>query len=148
VTSDTPREARWTTSRQLFEFLGEKGKNWRKHCHKYGACKQPVYFVRDGWYNNVYVPGYQAKHEGKGHGKGHKDDRIPLPHGAAHRKATAGDHPAVRISLRWARGQRRALKEQAVVNRRTLIRNRSPLTAWGRCSSPTESFVPAAVVWA
>jgi len=59
VTSDTPREARWTTSRQLFEFLSEKGKNWRKHCHKHGACKQPVYFVRDGWYNNVYVPGYQ-----------------------------------------------------------------------------------------
>ena len=49
-------------------------KNWRKHCQKYDACNQPVYFVREDWYNNVYVPGYQAKHQGKGHGKGHKDD--------------------------------------------------------------------------
>ena len=31
--------------------------------------------MREEWYNNVYVPGYQAKHQGKGHhGKGHKDD--------------------------------------------------------------------------
>ena len=49
-------------------------KKWRKHCGKYNACNQPVYFVREDWYNNVYVPGYQAKHQGKGHGKGHKDD--------------------------------------------------------------------------
>ena len=49
-------------------------KNWRKHCGKYNACNQPVYFVREDWYNNVYVPSYQAKHQGKGHGKVHKDD--------------------------------------------------------------------------
>ena len=50
-------------------------KKWRKHCGKYNACNHPVYFVREDWYNNVYVPGYQAKHQGKGHhGKGHKDD--------------------------------------------------------------------------
>ena len=53
-------------------------KNWRKHCQKYDACNQPVYFVRDDWYNNVYVPRYREEHEGerhaKGHGKGHKDD--------------------------------------------------------------------------
>ena len=51
-------------------------KNWRKHCHKYNACNQPAYFVREEWYNNVYVPDYQVKHQGKGHGKGHKDDSI------------------------------------------------------------------------
>src|SRR5262245_58384345 len=27
-------------------------KNWRKHCHKYNACNQPVYFVHEDWYNN------------------------------------------------------------------------------------------------
>jgi hypothetical protein len=56
-------------------------KNWRKHCHKYNACGQPVYFVQDKWYNDVYVPHYR-NHEGerhgkgheKGHGKGHKED--------------------------------------------------------------------------
>jgi hypothetical protein len=55
-------------------------KNWRKHCGKYNACGQPVYFVQENWYNNVYVPRYRAssesqgKHQGKGHGKGHKND--------------------------------------------------------------------------
>jgi hypothetical protein len=55
-------------------------KNWRKHCAKYNACGQPVYFVQESWYNDVYVPRYRAssesqgKRQGKGHGKGHKND--------------------------------------------------------------------------
>jgi len=44
-------------------------KNWRKHCGKYNACAQPVYFVKDDWYNTTYVPYYQAE-KGKGNGKG------------------------------------------------------------------------------
>lgn len=58
--------------------------NWRRYCGKYNACGQPVYFVQENWYNNVYVPQYRehrggkdkrggAKHEG-GHGKGHRGD--------------------------------------------------------------------------
>ncbi len=43
-------------------------KDWGKHCRKYNACGQPVYFVQENWYNNVYVPRYR---EGKGHGQGH-----------------------------------------------------------------------------
>jgi hypothetical protein len=31
-------------------------KHWRKHCAEYNACGRPVYFVRDDWYNNEYVP--------------------------------------------------------------------------------------------
>lgn len=56
-------------------------KNWRKHCRKYGACGQPVYFVQDSWYNNVYVPGYREhgrfqreKMDGRGRGGGHARD--------------------------------------------------------------------------
>ncbi len=56
-------------------------KNWAKHCGKYGACGQPVYFVQDNWYNNVYAPRYrenESNEHGKkgkqGHGKGHKND--------------------------------------------------------------------------
>jgi hypothetical protein len=45
-------------------------KDWKKHCSKYNACARPVYFVKDDWYNNVYVPHYEQEH-GKGHGKGH-----------------------------------------------------------------------------
>lgn len=72
-------------------------KNWAKHCSKYDACGRPVYFVRDSWYNDVYVPahrehsgysehggdhgGHGGEHggghggPGKGHGKGHGKGR-------------------------------------------------------------------------
>ena len=33
-------------------------KNWRKHCARYNACGQPVYFVQETWYNDVYVAHY------------------------------------------------------------------------------------------
>jgi len=37
-------------------------KKWSKHCRKYNACGQPVYFVQQDWYTNVYAPGYRSKH--------------------------------------------------------------------------------------
>ena len=75
-------------------------KNWAKHCRKYNACNQQVYFVQDDWYNQVYVPQYRERHDerrddreyerdddhgrdkkdkhdkdhDKGHGKGHDKD--------------------------------------------------------------------------
>lgn len=72
---------------------GER-KHWNKHCQKYNACNQQVYFVQDKWYNEVYAPQYRERDEkwnkgrdkhsnddngedqgrddhGKGHGKGH-----------------------------------------------------------------------------
>ncbi|MGB4360040.1 MAG: hypothetical protein WBJ19_06465 [Rhodoferax sp.] len=33
-------------------------KKWNKHCSRYNACGQPVYFVQDGWYRDVYAPRY------------------------------------------------------------------------------------------
>jgi len=41
----------------------EHAKDWKKYCAKYNACGRPVYFVRDKWYNNVYVPHYQKHKE-------------------------------------------------------------------------------------
>ena len=46
-------------------------KHWSKHCHEYNACGRPVYFVKNQWYNDVYVPEYQARH---GHKNGEHDD--------------------------------------------------------------------------
>lgn len=37
-------------------------KNWRRYCARYDACGRPVYFVRNDWYNNVYVPRYREQH--------------------------------------------------------------------------------------
>jgi len=46
-------------------------KNWGKHCHKYNACGTPVYFVKEGWYQqHVMAPHEGGKHKDKGKGKG------------------------------------------------------------------------------
>ena len=37
-------------------------KKWSKHCRRYNACGERVYFVRDNWYNHEYVPHYQEQH--------------------------------------------------------------------------------------
>lgn len=41
-------------------------KNWRKHCHRYRACGERVYFVRDEWYQREYAPRYRERHDGYG----------------------------------------------------------------------------------
>lgn len=53
-------------------------KHWDKHCGEYHACGRPVYFVRDDWYNNEYVPRYRHHDDDDGdhgHGHGHHKDR-------------------------------------------------------------------------
>ena len=72
-------------------------KHWSKHCHKYNACGERVYFVQDGWYNREYVPRYQEQHrehhedrEERGddrHGD-HENDR----HGDGHDHGHGHDH--------------------------------------------------------
>lgn len=68
-------------------------KKWSKHCAKYNACGRPVYFVKDRWYNEVYVPEYYTRHAKdhgggyeKGHAKGHKDghEKGDRKHGNGH----------------------------------------------------------------
>lgn len=44
-------------------------KNWRKHCGKYNACGERVYFVQNSWYDRQYVPQYQKRHHDR------RDDR-------------------------------------------------------------------------
>lgn len=53
-------------------------KNWKKHCHKYGACAAPVYFVRDDWYDRHVHKGAKHRHDddddrGRGPGRGHDE---------------------------------------------------------------------------
>ena len=52
-------------------------RNWRKHCHKYDACRRPVYFVQDSWYREVYVPQYRERSRGerRDDDRGWRDDR-------------------------------------------------------------------------
>ena len=45
-------------------------KKWAKHCHKYNACNQPVYFVKSA----EYEPDYGKRKDRKHRGEGHDDD--------------------------------------------------------------------------
>jgi hypothetical protein len=58
-------------------------KHWSKHCAQYNACGRPVYFVRDDWYNAVYVPRYRS--DDGDHGRGDKGDH-GHGHGKEHQK--------------------------------------------------------------
>ena len=53
-------------------------RDWAKHCAKYAACGQPVYFVDERWYQDVYAPNYRKQHPGgkrEAHrGDGRRDD--------------------------------------------------------------------------
>ena len=44
-------------------------RKWSKHCHKYNACNQPVYLVK-----NEYPDHDDKKGKGKGHGKKKHED--------------------------------------------------------------------------
>ena len=56
-------------------------KNWNKHCARYAACEQRVYFVQEQWIEERYAERHggskgkggkdHGKSQGKGHGKGH-----------------------------------------------------------------------------
>lgn len=37
-------------------------KKWSKHCGRYNACGQSVYFVQERWYHDVYAPRYRSEH--------------------------------------------------------------------------------------
>ncbi len=50
-------------------------RNWRRYCRRYDACSHPVYFVRDNWYREQYVPQYEARRQrGRGNGNAHSHD--------------------------------------------------------------------------
>ncbi len=86
-------------------------KNWGKHCRKYGACGQPVLFVQDRWYSDVYAPRYREVHyqpryeerapvreyreyrEERGHGGGHGNGKgHGNGHGNGHGKGHGKGH--------------------------------------------------------
>ena len=53
--------------------------DWAHHCAAYGACGQPVYFVREQWVHDRYVQHYPHDHRydhwDREHGRDHDRDR-------------------------------------------------------------------------
>ncbi|MBA3597841.1 MAG: hypothetical protein H0W40_10765 [Methylibium sp.] len=50
----------------------EHQKNWAKHCGRYGACAQPVYFVQESWVRERYQ---EQQHRGHGNDHGKKEKK-------------------------------------------------------------------------
>lgn len=48
--------------------------HWDKHCARYNACGQPVYFVREDWYQQHWVPAHRHDHDDR-HDRDHDRDR-------------------------------------------------------------------------
>jgi hypothetical protein len=46
-------------------------KNWAKHCGRYGACGQPVYFVQESWVREHYHRDHDDGDHGRGKGGKH-----------------------------------------------------------------------------
>jgi hypothetical protein len=49
--------------------------NWRRYCGRYGACGQPVYFVRDQWVRERYASEHPGWDRGRKRGWERHDDR-------------------------------------------------------------------------
>ena len=58
-------------------------KDWRRYCHNYGACGQPVYFVQERWYDEVYAPRHRDSHRSV-HRPPHNERRYDAPRGRSH----------------------------------------------------------------
>jgi hypothetical protein len=67
-------------------------RNWGKHCARYNACGQPVYFVQDNWYREVYAPRYYGAPDGR-HDRGdwRNEGRHDNGHGRKFRKEHGED---------------------------------------------------------
>jgi len=50
-------------------------KHWDKHCGRYNACGQPVYFVQDNWYREVYAPQYYVESDRRDGERGDRKKR-------------------------------------------------------------------------
>lgn len=76
-------------------------RNWSRHCARYQACGQPVYFVQEDWYQSTYLPIRQG-HGGSAH-RGASRPASPLlvtapgvvvdPRGGQRHQAVAGPGP-------------------------------------------------------
>jgi hypothetical protein len=61
-------------------------KSWSKHCRKYTACGQQVYFVQNDWYEQDYAPRYRTEHRDNRDDRDYRDDDQGGKRGHGHDK--------------------------------------------------------------
>jgi hypothetical protein len=60
-------------------------RHWRRYCGRYNACGQPVYFVRQDWYRDHYVPHHAHRpHPGYRPHPEHRPPHVRPDHGRPH----------------------------------------------------------------
>jgi len=63
-------------------------RRWSYYCGRYDACGRPVYFVRDTWYNDTYIPRYREyrdeHHDDDGYRHDDRHDYRGPPMGRGH----------------------------------------------------------------
>lgn len=67
-------------------------KHWSKHCRKYNACGERVFFVQDNWYNREYVPRYQERHRDRRDDRRDKQKDDQRKNHKSDRRDNDGDH--------------------------------------------------------
>ena len=69
-------------------------RHWKKHCHRYNACGQPVYFVKEQWVRERYEQEQRRQREGhRGEGRGDRDEHRDYSRGHGHDNDQRGhDH--------------------------------------------------------
>ena len=58
---------------------------WGRYCGRYGACGQPVYFVRDEWVRERYAQAHPKGDRGRHRGWDKDDDRGDGKHKHKHK---------------------------------------------------------------
>ena len=89
-------------------------KHWNKHCQRYNACGQPVYFVQERWYNNVYAPRYRVAVE-----------PVPAPAPAYVYEQPRPDERVFVVSVASVRAVVGAPEQRCWVERQQVIEERS-----------------------
>ncbi len=63
-------------------------RHWPRYCMQYQACARPVYFVKEAWYRQVYMP-YYREHPEFWHREGERHDGFHRGEGRWHQE----EHP-------------------------------------------------------
>ena len=56
-------------------------RHWSRHCARYAACGQPVYFVKEPPRRPGHFHGHRDRHDGRDHWRGHRRDDDRRDHG-------------------------------------------------------------------
>jgi hypothetical protein len=70
----------------------EHARDWRHHCHEYGACQRPVYFIKSAEYEPGYVARDRRWHEEEEHRRHEQEEHRWREHREAEARRDHEEH--------------------------------------------------------